>query len=389
MSASATLSNIRQKVRNVAAMPSSNQLSDPEIDFYINTYLIYDFPEHLRLQSLHTNYSFFTEPNRDTYDFPVEQYISLNKPVYVNGYQIEYSQSQEMFYNLWPKIEFTQQVGTGDGATAAPVLNALTNLPALQQTVSLSTIIGGNTISFIDDGSGFFISEPFTIIGITNAASAVVTLNTTNHPFIVGDSIFISQVYGMTQINGGPYTVTAVAGANVTINVNSTAFGTYDAGGGMQLQQGTINYTTGAITMNWGTPPDNGAPIYSSYFPYVASRPRSVLFYHNQMVFRPVPDQAYEVKTEVFQVPTQLLANSQSPEIGQWWQLIALGAALKIFEDTQNLEDYANVFPLYQQQETLANRRTVQQQKSQRVSTPYTDSGGRNFGLFYDSYGGI
>lgn len=388
MSASSDLSTIRQKVRNVSATASSNSLTDQEIDFYINTYLIYDFPENLRLKTLHTNYVFYTDPNVDTYDFPVEQYISVQKPVYVNGYQQEYSQNQDYFYQLWPKINFEQVLATGNGANVSPTLNNLTSLPALRNCVSLSAEIGGNTISFKDNGEGVFISEGLTITSISNAASAVVTLNTPNHPFVPTDTIFISGVFGMTAINGGPYTVSAVAGNLITINVNSTSFGVYTSGGEMTKQDGTVNYLTGAITMNWGQAPDNGTNIYASYLPYVASRPRTVLFFHNQFVFRPVPDKAYKVETEVFIVPTQLLSNGQAPELRQWWQLIALGAALKIFEDTQNMEDYQKVFPLYQMQEVLANRRTIKQQTQERVATPFSNSQGGSPGLFYDIYGG-
>lgn len=388
MSASSDLSTIRQKVRNVSATASSNQLSDQEIDFYINTYLIYDFPEHLRLKTLNQNYVFFTDPNIDTYDFPVEQFISIQKPVYVNGYQVEYLQNQEIFYQLWPKINFEQTVGTGNGADVSPTLTNLSNLPALRNCVTLSATIGGNTISFLDNGEGSFISEGISITAISNAAAAVVTLNTANHPFAPGNSIFIANVFGMTEINGGPYTITTVVGNLITINVNSTSFGTYTSGGDMTKQEGTVNYITGAITMNWGQAPDNGTDIEASYLPYVASRPRTCLFFNNKFVFRPVPDKAYKIETEVFAVPTQLLSDGQAPELRQWWQLIALGAALKIFEDTQNMDDYQKVLPLYQMQETLANRRTIQQQTSQRVSTPFQEERGRAYNLFYDIFGG-
>lgn len=388
MSALSDLSIIRQKVRNVTATRSPNELSDNEIDFYINTYLVYDFPEHLRLKTLHTNYTFFTQPNIDVYDFPVEQYISVQKPVYCAGYQLNYLQSQEYFYQLWPKINFLQTVATGDGVTTAPVLSNLTNVPVVRGCVSLSTLIGGESVSFLDNSEGVFISSGNAIIGITNAPNAIVTLNTVNHPFAVGNTVFIQNVIGMTQINGGPYTVTAVSGANITLNINSVGFDTYASSGELTKQAGTINYITGAVTLDWGTAPDSGAAIEAQYLPYVASRPRTVLFFNNQFILRPIPDRAYKMETEVFKVPSELLSSGQSPELRQWWQLIALGASLKIFEDTQNMDDYKNVFPLYQQQEILANRRTIKQQSSQRVATPYMDGAGRNFGLFYDIYGG-
>ena len=44
MSATADLTTIRTKVRNVTAMQSVSEITDAEIDSYINTYYIYDFP---------------------------------------------------------------------------------------------------------------------------------------------------------------------------------------------------------------------------------------------------------------------------------------------------------------------------------------------------------
>jgi len=389
MTVPSDLAIIRQKVRNVTATTSPQQLSDEEIDFYINTYTIFDFPEHLRLKTLHTNYSFFTDANIDTYDFPVEQYISLQKPLYCNGYQIAYYQSQEIFYSLWPKRDFEQQIATGNGATTNPTLATLTNLPMLRGTVHLSATIGGEAVSFLDNKEGFFLSEPFTIVNISQAASAVVTLNTTSHPFAIGSTVFISDVYGMNSINGGAYTVSAVSGADVTINVNSTSFNAYEGAGNMTIQQGTVNYLTGSVTMDWGQAPDNATAINAAYYPYVASRPRTALFFDNKITLRPIPNKSYRIEMEVFKVPSVFLAASQAPELRQWWQLIALGAALKIFEDTQNMDDYKNVLPLYQQQEILANRRTIKQQTSNRVPTPYADGYDRNTGWFYDYYGGF
>lgn len=388
MSAASDLAIIRQKVRNVTATPSPNELADTEIDFYINTYLIYDFPEQLRLKTLNTNYVFFTQPNIDRYDFPVEQYVSLQKPIYCAGYEMGYFQNQEQFFQLWPKINFLQQVATGDGVTTNPTLTNLTSIPALRSCVSISTLIGGGSVSFLDNGEGVFLSSGTSITGVTAGGTTLITLNTSNHPFAIGDTVFVENIIGMTSLNGGPYTVSAVSGAQITINVNSTNFAAYQAGGSLIKQAGTINYVTGAITLDWGNPPDLGAAIEAQYVPYVASRPRDILFFHNQFILRPVPDKAYKVETEVFQVPTELLNSGQLPELRQWWQLIALGASLKIFEDTQNMDDYRNVLPLYQQQEVLVNRRTVKQQTSQRVSTPFQDGGMRSYGPFNNFYGG-
>jgi len=69
-----------------------------------------------------------------------------------------------------------------------------------------------------------------TITGITQAASAVVTLGAA-HGVVVGDSLHFSGVAGMTEINGLRGEVTGIGGTTVTVNINSTGFSAYTSGG--------------------------------------------------------------------------------------------------------------------------------------------------------------
>ena len=89
--------------------------------------------------------------------------------------------------------------------------------------------------------NGATVNGVSTITGASNATQCVLTLsnysidggNTVNsgNPAVAGMTLTISGVSGMTQLNGNTYTVVSVAGNNVTINVNSTGFGTWTAGG--------------------------------------------------------------------------------------------------------------------------------------------------------------
>jgi hypothetical protein len=82
-----------------------------------------------------------------------------------------------------------------------------------------------------------FAIENFAISGITNAASAVVTLSSPAavNPVSVNGVLSFSGVGGMVQINGLAGTVTAIGGVSgawtATVNINSGAFGAYTAGG--------------------------------------------------------------------------------------------------------------------------------------------------------------
>lgn len=95
---------------------------------------------------------------------------------------------------------------------------------AWHSTIPLTFYEGG----YSPDHIGYDLSG--TITAATKAASCVLTLAAGRVP-AVGTSVTISGVVGMTQLNGNTYTVTAVSGQQVTVNVNSSAFGTYTSGG--------------------------------------------------------------------------------------------------------------------------------------------------------------
>lgn len=70
-----------------------------------------------------------------------------------------------------------------------------------------------------------------TITAASKAAQCVLTMGTSNTVGPVGSTTTISGISGMTQLNGNTYTIVAVNGQQMTINVDSTAFTTYTSGG--------------------------------------------------------------------------------------------------------------------------------------------------------------
>ena len=145
---------------------------------------------------------------------------------------------------------------------------------------------------------------------------------------------------------------------------------------------GTINYTTGAISLTWLAAPGASEDVSCQYVPYVASRPVAALFFNNQFTLRPVPDQAYRVDVEIYKAPSALLAANSDPEIRQWWQYIAYGAAKKIFEDQQDIDSIQKIMPEFDQQQRLCLRKTIVQQTPQRSSTIYSEQQQWPYGNF-------
>lgn len=66
------------------------------------------------------------------------------------------------------------------------------------------------------------------ITGITKGVNTVITVN---QSMSVGDSVYISGVTGMTQINGIRAVITARNASSITIAVNSSLFSDYVSGG--------------------------------------------------------------------------------------------------------------------------------------------------------------
>ena len=302
-----TLENIRAKVRRVTSRPSTSQISDADIDTYINTYYMYDLPESLRLLNLRENYYFTTSPNVDSYDFLRQSYLSVSPPAYCNGEKMTYLQDQEQFFRVWSKFAEKSQVSTGDG-TAGPYAFTVTGAPFLR---SDNTPIGskGNTINF----------------SIT---------------------------------------------ANVTTGLAETL---YDNGAGafVNAVAGTINYVTGVTTVTFNIVVPVGEPIYSQISSYVAGKPTTILFFQDKFTLRPVPDGGYVINLEAYIAPTQLINNSDSPDLLEWWQLLAFGASLKVFTDNGDFDQYQAFRPYYEEQLLLMQRRTLKQYANQRAATIY------------------
>lgn len=102
-------------------------------------------------------------------------------------------------------------------------------------TASLDTTTGIWTVPF---------PKQLAITGIVKLNPAEIDFGSTP-PFIVGDQIYVSGVLGMTQINGGPYNVSAVGANSIRADVNATGFSNYTSGGT------AFTHFTGTEVLTW------------------------------------------------------------------------------------------------------------------------------------------
>lgn len=330
-----TLQTIRTKVRRLTRSLSESQLSTELLDEYINTFVLYDFPEHLRLFNLLTTFEFFTTPFVDVYKSSTNEndplynftnlYLTVQPPIFIAGYQALFLESRTAFYGIYPQINSIASIGTtGNGTTT-------------------------------------------TFAGVINSQQATAYPNTTQKVCLLRNNVLFDSIdasgNGLALID---YPVSATIGALGVPGVPQVLPSPY----------GQINYITGEFVINFPNPPAPGAAINSQTLPVQTSLPQTLLFFDGEFTVRPVPDQPYRISMEVFQRPTALLEAGQSPKLEEWYQYIAYGAAKKVFEDRMDLESVSQIMPEYKKQENLILRRTIVQQTSQRTATIYTEQNG-------------
>ncbi len=332
-----TLSKIKTKIRRLTASLSTAQLSDDDLNQYINTFVLYDFPEHLRLFNLKTTLTFFTQPFIDQYATTTttvtdplynfkNKYITVNPPIYIGGNQALWTQNKDQFFGMYPLTNSIQSIGTAGNGVA----------------VTFTGTINTNQPNAVSSGQGGLILRNnvlFSSIGANGISLALI-----DYP---SDTLPLVGYLGVPGVS-----------ADITTN------------------NGTINYQTGVFTITFPSAPQAGAVIDSQVILLQPSIPQAVMFYDTTFTMRPVPDQAYRVTIEAFIRPTGLLDDAQQPELAEYWQYIAYGAAKKVFEDRRDIENVQKIMPEFKTQEMLINRRTIVQQTNQRTSTIYTEQTG-------------
>lgn len=336
--AGSALTDIQTKVRLITRSPSEGQLTTAQLNQYINTFVLYDFPEHLRLFNLRKTFSFYTEPYVDVYSTStntasplynfINKYITVHPPIYIAGFQSQFFEDREQFFGVYPFVNSIASIGQiGDGVTVSytGVVNSQQSVvpPGSTQNIAL---LRNNVL--------------FSSVNINNNGLALI-----DYP--------ISASLGNLYVPGGTPTSTTVQDVN-----------------------NYINYVTGVFKITFATAPGVGQPINSQTVPQNIALPQALLFYEGQFTVRPVPDQPYKVTMDVYQQPTELLLTNQSPELAEWWQYIAYGASKKVFEDRMDLDSVQLIMPEFNMQQRLCLRRTIVQQTSQRSATIYSDQFG-------------
>lgn len=330
--ADSTLVAIRKKIRRLTASASESALSTNDIDQYINTFYNNDFPYAIKLDQMRSVYTFYTRPYIDRYPLDVNYNQGVRDPIYVDGIQGYFFKDRDQFFRMWPRWPTKFTPASGDGVTT--LFTFTLPGPFLSKEVVIGTVsTTGAAISIADDGNGNLqIQVPNPVVS--------VPAQTSPSP-------------GMKNLN------TQSPGQNLVTNV------------------GIVNYVTGAMTIDYslaGVIPGANQEITARVSQYSTGRPYSILFWNNEFTIRPVPKLIHKVELETYLTPVQFLQTSDSPILNQWWQYIAIGAAIKVLEDRQDMDGVANLIPLFDRQEGLVLERQGVEEINQRNTTLYSST---------------
>lgn len=347
----ATLQDIIVKVRKLTGTGTSLQLTDPMIIDYINSFYLYDFPAAFRSLKLKDVYTFNTTQGVDVYPFDYNHWSTVQGPIYCMKRLIQLFTNQWNFFNQSYNWQFQDNFTQGNG-TIGPYTGTLTAAPLIKS-------VNNNPI--------------------------VSTPSTPTTPFPTGVPVVFPQA-----------NISRVQNLLITANTSTGSLHVTDDGAGNLigdcLAGGTINYQSGLISnLNFTSVVPGGNNIQAQYNPFQATIPLALLFNQNQFTLRPVPDQAYTIEVTAYRLPSQALLGSEDPnnptltgvpELLEWWETLAFGAAKKIFEDRLDDDGVALMEKGLADRYNANEARTYAQLGTQQINTIFTDQLQQNYGNY-------
>lgn len=342
----ATLQTIINKTRLLTARDST-QLPDQLVIDYINTYYEFDLPADLQILKMEDSYTFSTQPGVECYAFDSENFTYLEQPCRIGGYPSAFFTDPNQYWAIRPEFTYIQQIATGDG-TAGPYSGTISSTPFHRSYNTSNNSPSDTTLATFPFANP--IGQQQEVI-ISAQISNSYSLNVTDTPSLVSGS-------GLTA----RYQDTSTLIGDVAIQ-----------------QSGSINFFTGQVSgLTFSQNVPAGKPINASVYVYAASRPRYVLFFQNQIRVSPVPDNAYIIELKTYRKPAAMLNSASIPELQELWQLLAVGAAMKIFEDNADPMAMQQLQPSLEKYESLVRTRGLIQRTRTRTPTIYSMGGVSN-----------
>lgn len=348
------LSEVIKYVRRIIKQPNSEDISDNTIGDYVNRFYIYDLPGRVQLFDLKTTYTLELTPYVDQYNAPVSYlngaavvptYSTYVTPAYVDGYQIVMQQSHDQWMKLFPNRVMNQFQENGTGSPGPYTFN-LYEPPVVQGHRDLNIQPSGNTINPAGAQEGLLTSNVY-----------VTAIDSSGNLNVAQDDPVSATTGNLIQYDPlNPSNAPSVVG--------------------------TVNYSTGAISVTFLYTIPSTSEINSQSIPYTAGRPQAVLFYNNTFSFRPIPDKPYVFTIDATYNPAAFLNTADAIPYRFMAEYIARGTARKILQDYGDVEQIALYEPFFKEQENYVLRKTYRQNSNTRAASIYQGQTSFNPGSF-------
>jgi hypothetical protein len=432
-----TLANAVTKTRKLTGSSNSFQVTDSYIVQQMHSFYSYDLPAKFRSLKLKDIYTFTTNVGQDVYPFNSELYITVKQPCYCAKREIKLFHDPWNFYGVNYNWQQFTNFAAGDGTTGsqtgsitnitnatnavvtAPshglvsgttvILNGVGGMTQVNGNAYIITVIDANDFSInvnsIPFGTytsgGNWYSSPYN--GFTTAAPLIASVNNDPGPQLtpslyfpqgrVQNILITANVIGANGV-GETQNVTDDGQGNL-IQIFQTSNSTNQEYGWTYYRQyasstptmpgnATINYQTGQITgLTFAQAIPSGTPIQIQYNPKQFSIPLAIMFYQNQFTVAPVPNAGFTIELTCYRQPIQALLASDmagNPELSEWWEILAVGAAKKIFEERFDSDGVAFIDKMLKERYDVIETRTYAQIGQERISTLYTDQLSYNYG---------
>jgi hypothetical protein len=403
----------------------------------MHSFYAYDLPAKFRSLKLKDIYTFTTNIGQDVYPFNSELYITVDQPCYCAKRELKFFHNPWEFYAANYNWQQFTTFASGDGTTGSQT-GMITNITQASNGVVTAPnhgLVSGITVILNSVGGMVEVNGNAYVITVIDANTFSINTNTTSFTaYTSGGSWFSSPYNGFTtaspliaSVNNDPGTlsnpnlffpqgrvqnilITAnVIGANgvgLTQNVTDDGQGNLiqifqTSNGGNQEYawtyyrqyasstptvpgNATINYQTGQITgLTFSDPIPEGNPIQIQYNPKQYSIPLAIMFFQNQFTVCPVPDAGYTIELTCYRQPIQALLAADmagNPELSEWWEILAVGASKKIFEERLDSDGVMFIDKMLKERYDIIETRTYAQIGQERIKTLYTDQLTENYG---------
>jgi len=290
-----TLADLRAEFRSITGRSTTADISDSDVNDWINDYYQNFFPEETGVTNFRTDFTQELLPT-DSGEYTLAQtVVTVEEPVTINGVRIQLLQDKALFFDEWPEDEhYITPPSLAIGTDTTKVLNAAFSYQVGTfgyNKASTETALSGDPVPQSKYGGWMLTIDAAGDIAITEAPS--------NSDGYATAAIAIHDLATTDQV--------ASMGFVTAINTGGT-------------------FVPGTTALDAATVSDT----YTDGRPGLRNTPTSALVFGNKLFVRTRPDDIFQFKASMtLQRPDAMATDAAVPGDVTWGQAIATGASIK------------------------------------------------------------